>query len=180
MKFMIASDIHGSALYCRQMLAAFEREQADKLLLLGDLLYHGPRNPLPEEYAPQTVAALLNARKQQILCVRGNCDGEVDQMMLEFPILADYCILTAGTHMVFATHGHHYHKAALPLLQRGDVLLHGHTHIPALENCGDYYYANPGSVTLPKQNSSRSYLLLEDTVLTLKNLAGQMVAQLTL
>lgn len=180
MKIMIASDIHGSAYYCRQLLEVFEQEQADKLLLLGDLLYHGPRNPLPEEYDPKAVAALLNAHKQQILCVRGNCDGEVDQMMLEFPILADYCILSAGSRMIFATHGHHYNENSLPLLQSGDVLLHGHTHIPVLADRGDYIYANPGSVTLPKQDSARSYLLLEDNVLTLKDLAQNVAAQLTI
>ncbi len=178
MKIMIASDIHGSAYYCRQLLKVFAQEQADKLLLLGDLLYHGPRNPLPEEYNPKEVAALLNARKQQILCVRGNCDGEVDQMMLEFPILADYCILSAGARMIFATHGHHYNETHLPLLQPGDVLLHGHTHIPGLEKRNNYIYANPGSVTLPKQNSPRSYLLLEDNVLTLKDLAQNVAAKI--
>ena len=172
MKIMIASDIHGSALYCRKMLEAFDAEQADKLLLLGDVLYHGPRNPLPEEYDPKAVAAMLNERKQQILCVRGNCDGEVDQMMLEFPIMADYCILYAGKRMVFATHGHHHNENSLPMLQPGDVLLHGHTHIPVLEDRGAYILANPGSVTLPKQNSARGYLLLEDGSMTYKTLEG--------
>ena len=93
MKWMVASDIHGSTKYCRELLDAYEREKADRLLLLGDLLYHGPRNDLPEEYAPKMVIAMLNAKKNQILCVRGNCDAEVDQMVLEFPILADYCML---------------------------------------------------------------------------------------
>ena len=170
MKIMIASDIHGSALYCRKLLEAFDAEKADKLLLLGDLLYHGPRNPLPEEYDPKAVVAMLNERKQQILCVRGNCDGEVDQMMLEFPILAEYCILSAGKRMIFATHGHHYNENSVPMLQKGDILLHGHTHIPVLEDRGDYILANPGSVTLPKQNSVRGYLLLEEGALTLKDL----------
>ncbi len=180
MKMMIASDLHGSALYVKQMLEAFDREQADKLLLLGDLLYHGPRNPLPEQYDPKAVAAMLNGRKQQILCVRGNCDSEVDQMMLEFAILADYCIVAAGRRMVFATHGHHYNENSLPVLQPGDVLLHGHTHIPVLEDRGSYILANPGSVTLPKQNSLRGYLLLEDQLLTLKDLAGNAVRKLDL
>lgn len=180
MKLMIASDLHGSALYVKQMLEAFDREQADKLLLLGDLLYHGPRNPLPEQYDPKAVAAMLNERKQQILCVRGNCDSEVDQMMLEFPILADYCIVAAGKRMVFATHGHHYNETTLPMLQPGDVLLHGHTHIPVLENRGAYILANPGSVTLPKQNSLRGYLLLEEQLLILKELAGRTVWQIDL
>ena len=170
MKIMVASDIHGSALYCRRMLERFDEEGADKLLLLGDLLYHGPRNPLPEEYNPKAVAEMLNARKQQILCVRGNCDGEVDQMMLEFPIMADYCILSVGSRMIFATHGHHHNENSLPMLQEGDILLHGHTHIPVLEDRGAYMLANPGSVTLPKQESVRGYLLLEEGLLTLKDL----------
>lgn len=180
MKYMIASDIHGSAKYCRQVLETFEREKADKLLLLGDLLYHGPRNPLPEEYDPKAVAAMLNEAKQKILCVRGNCDGEVDQMMLEFPILADYCLLSVGNRMIFATHGHHFNENSLPMLQQGDVLLHGHTHIPVLEDRGAYILANPGSVTLPKQNSARGYLLLNGSTLTLKTLENKVVKEIVL
>ena len=180
MKIMVASDIHGSALYCRRMLERFDEEGADKLLLLGDLLYHGPRNPLPEEYNPKAVAEMLNARKQQILCVRGNCDGEVDQMMLEFPIMADYCILSIGSRMVFATHGHHHNENSLPMLQEGDILLHGHTHIPVLEDRGAYMLANPGSVTLPKQNSVRGYLLLEEGALTLKDLDNTVEQKLSI
>lgn len=180
MKIMVASDIHGSALYCRRMLERFDEEGADKLLLLGDLLYHGPRNPLPEEYNPKAVAEMLNARKQQILCVRGNCDGEVDQMMLEFPIMADYCILSIGSRMVFATHGHHHNENSLPMLQEGDILLHGHTHIPVLEDRGVYMLANPGSVTLPKQNSVRGYLLLEEGALTLKDLDNTVEQKLSI
>ena len=106
MKWMIASDIHGSAFYCEKMLKAFEREQADKLLLLGDILYHGPRNDLPKGYAPKKVIELLNNIKEKILCVRGNCDAEVDQMVLEFPVLADYMLLFDGTCAIYATHGH--------------------------------------------------------------------------
>ena len=180
MKIMVASDIHGSALYCRRMLERFDEEGADKLLLLGDLLYHGPRNPLPEEYNPKAVAEMLNARKQQILCVRGNCDGEVDQMMLEFPIMADYCILSVGSRMIFATHGHHHNENSLPMLQEGDILLHGHTHIPVLEDRGVYMLANPGSVTLPKQNSVRGYLLLEEGALTLKDLDNTVEQKLSI
>ncbi|MCD7736547.1 MAG: phosphodiesterase [Lachnospiraceae bacterium] len=162
MKYMIASDIHGSACYCRDMLAAFDREGADRLLLLGDLLYHGPRNDLPAEYAPKEVLALLNAHKRQIFCVRGNCDTEVDQMVLDFPILADYCLLTAGSRLIFATHGHHYNTSKLPSLQPGDILLHGHTHIPAWESFGaGCLYLNPGSVSIPKEGSEHSYMTLD-------------------
>ena len=160
MKFMIASDIHGSAFYCKEMLDAFFREQADKLLLLGDILYHGPRNDLPKEYAPKTVLKLLNQQKERILCVRGNCDTEVDQMVLDFPILADYCILCVGNRVIYATHGHRFNKACLPPLQPGDILLHGHTHIPAWESFGEgQLYLNPGSVSIPKEGSAHGYIL---------------------
>ena len=134
MKWMIASDIHGSAFYCEKMLKAFEREQADKLLLLGDILYHGPRNDLPKGYAPKKVIELLNNIKEKILCVRGNCDAEVDQMVLEFPIMADYAMITEGDLNIFVTHGHHFNEKKLPPMfektQEGLVLLHGHTHVP--------------------------------------------------
>lgn len=174
MKIMIASDIHGSAFYCRELLAAFEREKADKLLLLGDILYHGPRNDLPKEYAPKEVISLLNNRKEQLLCVRGNCDTEVDQMVLEFPILADYCILYAGKRMIYATHGHVFNMASLPPLQEGDILLHGHTHIPAWMEFGTgNLYLNPGSVSIPKEGSSHSYMTLEDDIVTWKSLDGE-------
>lgn len=114
---MIASDIHGSSYYCKLMLEAFEREKADRLLLLGDILYHGPRNDLPREYAPKEVLAMLNGMKDRILCVRGNCDTEVDQMVLEFPIMADYAVVMIGNHIIYATHGHNYNETNLPPLQ---------------------------------------------------------------
>lgn len=174
MKLLIASDIHGSAFYCRELLAAFEKEQADKLVLLGDVLYHGPRNDLPKEYAPKEVIAMLNPMKNKILCVRGNCDTEVDQMVLEFPILADYCILYVGDRMIYATHGHNFNMTSLPPLQVGDVLLHGHTHIPAWTEFGEgNLYLNPGSVSIPKEGSAHSYMILEDDTVTWKNLAGE-------
>lgn len=181
MKIMIASDIHGSAFYCRELLEAFEREKADKLLLLGDVLYHGPRNDLPKEYAPKEVISLLNALKNKILCVRGNCDTEVDQMVLEFPILADYCILYAGKRMIYATHGHVYHMECLPPLQKGDILLHGHTHIPAWTAFGEnHLYLNPGSVSIPKEGSVHGYMLLEDDVVIWKTLAGEIYHEMRL
>ena len=174
MKWMIASDIHGSAYFCRQLLEAMEREQADRLLLLGDILYHGPRNDLPRDYAPKAVLAMLNEQKDRIFCVRGNCDTEVDQMVLEFPILADYCILTVGNRLVYATHGHNHNVNALPPLQPGDILLHGHTHIPAWEAFGSgSLYLNPGSVSIPKAGSANSYMTLEENVCLWKSLDGQ-------
>ena len=173
MKLMIASDIHGAADCCRAMLGAYDREGAERLLLLGDLLYHGPRNDLPADYAPKEVISLLNGRKRELLCVRGNCDTEVDQMVLEFPILADYAILYLGSRMVFVTHGHHYNKECMPLLKPGDILLHGHTHVPAWEPVGENLYLNPGSVSIPKENSPRGYLLLTEQGAEWKTLAGE-------
>ena len=173
MKWMIASDLHGSAFYCRQMIEAFRREGADRLLLLGDLLYHGPRNDLPEGYAPKEVIPLLNSLKPQLLCVRGNCDAEVDQMVLEFPILADYAVLPVGERLVYATHGHVHNLKNLPPLAPGDILLHGHTHIPAWTKFGDgNLYLNPGSLSIPKEGSAHSYMTLEGNTFCWKTLEG--------
>ena len=180
MKWMIASDIHGSAHYCRQLLAALERERADRLLLLGDLLYHGPRNDLPQGYDPKEVIALLSSVKNQVFCVRGNCEAEVDQMVLPFPVLADYCLLEQKGHVIFATHGHHYNLETPPLLQSGDVLLHGHTHIPAKDNSLGFWYLNPGSVSIPKENSPHSYMTLEDGQFLWKDLDGAVYDSLAL
>ncbi|WP_156070553.1 phosphodiesterase [Faecalibacterium prausnitzii] len=176
MKWMIASDLHGSAYYCRKMLEAFEREGADRLFLLGDLLYHGPRNDLPREYAPKEVIPLLNGKKEKLLCVRGNCDAEVDQMVLEFPVLADYAVLLVGQRLIYATHGHIYHVKNLPPLAPGDVLLHGHTHVPAWTEFGQgNLYLNPGSVSIPKENSPHSYMTLEGNTMQWKELESSAV-----
>ena len=165
MKWMIASDLHGSAYYGKKMVEAFERERAGRLLLLGDLLYHGPRNDLPRDYAPKEVIPLLNSLKDRLCCVRGNCDAEVDQMVLEFPVLADYCVLPVGETLIYATHGHIYHLENLPPLAEGDILLHGHTHVPAWTEFGQgNVYLNPGSLSIPKENSPHSYMTLEDGV----------------
>ena len=173
MKLLIASDIHGSAYYCRKLLEAYKKEEADKLILLGDILYHGPRNDLPEEYAPKEVIAMLNPMKQEILCVRGNCDTEVDQMVLEFPILADYGFLYERGRMIFLTHGHVFNENHLPMLKKGDILLHGHTHVPVCRETKDYIYLNPGSVSIPKEESWHGYMLLEEGAFTWKDLSGE-------
>ena len=165
MQWMIASDLHGSAYYARALAEAFAREGADRLVLLGDLLYHGPRNDLPREYAPKKVIPLLNGLGDRLLCVRGNCDSEVDQMVLDVPVLADYCILPAGEKLIYATHGHIYNLKNLPPLAEGDILLHGHTHVPAWTEFGQgNVYLNPGSLSIPKENSPHSYMTLEDGV----------------
>lgn len=162
MKVLIASDLHGSAHYCRLLLDAFQREQAERLILLGDLLYHGPRNPLPKDYDTMAVTALLNSLADRLLCVRGNCDSEVDQMVLQFPMLADYAYLSVEGVNIFATHGHLHGPDNPPVLRRGEFLLCGHTHLPVRRNCGAFTYLNPGSLALPKEGTPHSYMTLEN------------------
>ena len=173
MKLMIASDIHGSAYYAEKLREAYVAEQAEKLILLGDLLYHGPRNDLPKDYAPKKVIEILNGLKNELLCVRGNCDTEVDQMVLPFPLLADYAAVLDGNRLIYATHGHIYNEDRLPPLHPGDILLCGHTHVPRYTPHSTFTYVNPGSVSIPKEGSRHSYLILEDGVFVWKELSGE-------
>ena len=177
MKWLIASDIHGSAYYCEKLISAFNKEKADKMILLGDILYHGPRNDLPRDYSPKSVISMLNPLKDRLLCVRGNCDSEVDQMVLDFPILADYALLPHGDNLIFITHGHKFNTANIPPLSSGDILLHGHTHVPKCEKFGSYIYMNPGSVSIPKENSAHGYMTLEDGEFLWKDLDGKVYMQ---
>ena len=173
MKWMIASDLHGSAYFTRLLLIQAEKELPEKLILLGDLLYHGPRNDLPAEYSPKQVISLLKSWADRLLCVRGNCDTEVDQMVLDFPLMADYAFLLLNGHMFFATHGHHIHPEAPIKMAEGTILLNGHTHIPKIHQYKDFLYVNPGSVSIPKENSPHSYLMLDGDTLQWKNLQGK-------
>ncbi|MBQ6700000.1 MAG: phosphodiesterase [Oscillospiraceae bacterium] len=157
MKLMIASDIHGSAFYCRKMLEAFKNEHADRLLLLGDILYHGPRNDLPKDYAPKEVISMLNGLKENILCVRGNCDTEVDQMVLEFPALNEQIFLSIDGTDMLAVHGH----KPFPAVKSGTVILSGHTHVPKIAQENGVTFINPGSVSIPKENSAHGYIIFE-------------------
>lgn len=175
MKLLIASDIHGSAYYCRKLIKTIEKEKADRVLLLGDILYHGPRNDLPKDYAPKEVIAMLNPIKNKLLCVRGNCDTEVDQMVLDFPILADYSVIPVGERLIYATHGHVYNENKLPPLCKGDILLNGHTHVPKCTEHKDYVYMNCGSVSIPKEGSFHSYMTLENGDFLWKNLENSEV-----
>lgn len=172
MKIMIASDIHGSSLFCRQLLEAYRKEGAERLLLLGDILYHGPRNTLPGEYDPKAVAAMLNSLKDEILCVRGNCEAEVDQMMLEFPVMADYALLFLDGFTLYATHGH----LTPPPMKEGDFLVSGHTHVPKW----DKPFLNPGSVSIPKENSPHSYMIYAEGTFYWKDLEGNVIHTCTL
>lgn len=171
MRLMIASDLHGSVFYGKKLLEAFEKEKCSRLLLLGDLLYHGPRNELPQEYDPRTLSVMLNAQKKALLAVRGNCDTEVDQMVLEFPILADYSVLLLGEHLLYATHGHKYLPENLPL-QSGNLFLQGHTHVPMCIEKNGILCLNPGSVSIPKEHSHHQYMLYENGVFLWKDFAG--------
>ena len=170
MKLMIASDIHGSARWCERLLEAWRAEGEPRLLLLGDLLYHGPRNDLPDDYAPKRVIEMLNGIREHLLCVRGNCEAEVDQMVLTFPVMADYCALPLRDRILYATHGHVYGETNPPPLMPGDVLLCGHTHIPAFNRRKTFTYVNPGSTSIPKADSAHSYMILEDDCFTWKDL----------
>lgn len=169
MKWFIASDIHGSEYYTRLMIEAFENENADKMLILGDILYHGPRNDLPRDYNPKAVIEILNKYADKILCVRGNCDTEVDQMVLHFPIMADYAVICEKDTLIYATHGHKFNSNNLPPIKNKDILLHGHTHIPACDIYENHIYINPGSVSIPKENSHHGYMTLQNGTFSWKN-----------
>lgn len=153
MKFVIASDIHGSAKWCREVMHVIDEEAPDKVILLGDLLYHGPRNPLPDEYAPAEVAEMLNSIADRVIAVRGNCDAEVDQMMLDFPCMADYAIVLDGTRQLYCTHGHLWDPESLPSLASGTAFLYGHFHVKKNEDAGAIHLFNPGSAAIPKDGS---------------------------
>lgn len=169
MKLFIASDVHGSAYCCKKLIERIREEGPQRVILLGDLLYHGPRNDLPEGYAPKEVISLLSALSPAPLCVRGNCEAEVDQMVLPFPVLADYCVLFWENRTLYCAHGH----KTPPPLQAGDILLCGHTHVPKYEERENYLYLNCGSISLPKENTPRSYLILEDGEAVWKDIDGE-------
>lgn len=175
MKLFFASDIHGSLPATERMLERFVSFNADWLILLGDLLYHGPRNPLPEGYDPAGVAQLLNQHAQKIIAVRGNCDSEVDQMLISFPIMASWQQILTEQHRLFLTHGHEYCPDNLPPLSPNDMLVYGHTHIPQAEKIGDIYCFNPGSISLPKGGYPPSFGILTDNRLQVLDLQNQRI-----
>ena len=180
MKYMFASDIHGSAYYGKKMLEAYEKEKADRLILLGDLLYHGPRNDLPRDYAPKQVIAMLNEYKDQLYVVRGNCDAEVDQMVLQFPIMADYCVILDQERTIYCSHGHVYHEDNLPPTKNGDIFIHGHTHVLRAEKKDNYTILNPGSVSIPKEGNIPTYATLENGLFRILGFEGEIVKELQL
>jgi putative phosphoesterase len=181
MKFFIASDLHGAAARTEKILSAFEAEKADILLLCGDYLNHGPRNGLPEDYAPQEAALLLNRCALKIIGVRGNCDSEVDQMLLDFPMMADYAVVFAGGRRCFLTHGHAFSPEAPAVrLPGGSLFISGHTHVSVLEYREEILFLNPGSPVFPKAESKAGYAVLTENSAALKTMDGETIKEIEL
>ena len=172
MKILFISDIHGSVFYLKKAMEVFQRENPDYMVILGDELYHGARNPLPPEYNPKEAAALLNGYAEKIIAIRGNCDSEVDEMVLDYPIMSTYSTLLWENRRIFLTHGHIYNEDKLPKLRAGDVFAYGHTHIPKAEKRGGVYVFNPGSITFPKENHPNTYGMLEGEMLKVIDFNG--------
>lgn len=173
MKYLIASDIHGSAYYTQKLISAFESEGAEKLVLLGDIYNHGPRNPLPEEYAPLKVAELLNGIKDKLIVIKGNCDSQVDTLISEFDFV-DNSVLVSGNKTVFCTHGHIYNQNSMPKT-KFDVVIYGHFHTGFIKEENGVIIVNAGSVSLPKDNTKNSYVLINDGCIFLKDLDGNII-----
>ncbi|MCB2288269.1 phosphodiesterase [Clostridium sp. CS001] len=178
MKIFFMSDIHGSLYYLEKAIQLYKEENANYIVILGDELYHGPRNPLPEGYNPQLVANLLNQHKDKIIAIRGNCDSEVDQMLIDYPIMADYSIILHNDRRLFLTHGHIYNESNLPNLSENDVLIMGHTHIPVAKKYNNIFILNPGSISLPKENNPNSYGILEEDLFQIKDLEGNVIKEI--
>lgn len=180
MNIFFISDIHGSLYYLKKAIERYKEEGAGYIVILGDVLYHGPRNQLPKDYNPQSVASLLNEYKDKIIAVRGNCDSEVDQMLIEYPMMSDYSIILCNNRRLFLTHGHIYNEDNLPELSENDVLVFGHTHIPEAKKHNKIYVLNPGSVSLPKENNPNSYAILKDDLFQIKDLDGTVIKEIKL
>ena len=182
MKLLIASDIHGDAACCQALLDAFKRENAEKILLLGDILYHGPRNDLPQGYAPKAVIEMLNAVADKLVCVRGNCEAEVDQMVLSFPVMSTTaCVVdTENNRSIYMSHGHIYSPNNLPPVPQGSLFISGHTHILSIETKGSVTCVNPGSVSLPKNGNPKTYATYDSGHIEIKTLDGETIREITL
>ncbi len=178
MKYLVASDIHGSAYYTLKIEEIFKKGEFDRIILLGDILYHGPRNPLPEGHDPMKVVEILNRYKDSILCVRGNCDAEIDREILEFPLAADYQKIKLGKRTVLISHGHVQTPDKHLPLRKGDIFLYGHYHVPRCELVGTSYYLNPGSCSLPKENYPQSYAILDEDRFTAYDFNGKVIKEI--
>ncbi|SMC19593.1 hypothetical protein SAMN02745134_00879 [Clostridium acidisoli DSM 12555] len=172
MKLFFISDIHGSLYYLKKAFENYEKEASDYIIILGDELYHGARNELPKGYNPKEVTKFLNGYKEKIIAVRGNCDSEVDEVVLEYPMMTTYSNILYNGKRLFLTHGHLYNRENLPKLSKGDVLIYGHTHVPVAEKQDDIFIINPGSISMPKEDNPNSYGVLEDDLFQIKDLDG--------
>ena len=180
MKIFFISDIHGSIFFLRKSLERYKEEKAKYIVVLGDVLYHGPRNPLPRDYNPEAVASLLNEYKDKIIAVRGNCDSEVDQILIDYPMMSDYSIMLCDDRRLFLTHGHIYNERNLPKLGENDVLIYGHSHIPVAKKQNNIFILNPGSISLPRENIPNSYAVLQDNLFQIKDLDGNVITEIEL
>lgn len=177
MKILFASDIHGDAADSENLKKKFYEEKADNLVLCGDLLYHGPRNNLPENYEPKKVIEILNSLSEHITAVRGNCDSEVDQMVLNFPMLSDYVVILDGNRRMFVTHGHIFNNENKLKVKNNDIMICGHTHVLSAEKRENYIYLNPGSVSLPKENNPKTYMIYENGKFTIKDFNNNIIKE---
>lgn len=180
MKYMFASDIHGSAYYLKRLLDKFERSGAEQLILMGDLLYHGARNDLPEEYGTKDCTTMFNMYANRIIACRGNCDSEIDQMVLQFPIMSDYNVLELNGITFFQTHGHLYNPEKLPPMGVCKAFVYGHVHLPIARKQDDVYILNPGSTSIPKGGNASSYAMLDGNVWTIKDFEGNTINSITI
>lgn len=176
MKYLIVSDIHGSLPALKQVLAFYENQQCDQLCILGDILNYGPRNGLPEGLAPKGIAEMLNKMADQIIAIRGNCDSEVDQMLLDFPILADYALIADNGKRLFLTHGHVYNEEKMPK-GKHDCFFYGHTHLWKLEHTGSTLICNTGSVTFPKGGNVPTFATYEEGTVRMWSLEGELLKE---
>lgn len=177
MKLMFISDIHGSPEYLEKIIEKYKKESFDKLILLGDVLYHGPRNTIPVKYDPQKVVELLNNIKEGIIAVRGNCDSEIDRALLEFPLDQDYITIFEKQRAIYITHGHIYNKDHKPMMKQNDILIYGHTHIYEVDIQNNYIFLNPGSITIPKQNNPNSYMTYEEGRFQILDFVGNVLEE---
>ncbi|NLY44592.1 MAG: phosphodiesterase [Tissierella sp.] len=180
MKLFFISDIHGSVYYLNEAMERYSAEGADYIVILGDILYHGARNPLPKDYNPKGVIEILNSYSDKIIAVRGNCDSEVDEMVLNFPIMSTYSNILYNGIRLFLTHGHIYNENNMVDLKEGSAFIYGHTHILRAEKKENIYFLNPGSITLPKENNPHTYGILEDLSFKIKDLDGNIIKEIDL
>ena len=175
MKLLIISDIHGSSYYAKMIPKIFKLEKADEMIILGDLYYHGPRNPLPKDYSPMNVCNILNSIKEKLKVVRGNCDALVDETISDFNF-HDHLLLNINNKRIYFTHGDKYNQDVLPD-EKVDIMFYGHFHTGFIRKKNNLIFANPGSLSLPKNNTRHSYIIMDSEKITLKDISGSIIEE---